>query len=131
MIRSQGSKAVYPFRHPVDRAHHLTANAPSILDTEKDYRNSLPDAVVRRGQHDGPTVTGRAWLVVRVRTSPNERLNDRMGLVVAVVVLAMPDYQNDSAIGESARWGWRWSSPPFLARSKVASLVERGYKVST
>jgi hypothetical protein len=49
---------------------------------------------------------------MRVERSPNNKMNDRMSPAVALVVFAVPDYQNDSAIGESTGWGQRWS-PPF------------------
>lgn len=47
---------------------------------------------------------------------PEQEMNDKRSPAVALVVLAVPDYQNDSAIGGVCRVGQCWS-PPF-SRSK-------------
>lgn len=47
---------------------------------------------------------------------PKQDMRDKRSPAMALVVLAVPDYRSDSAIGESTGWGQCWS-PPFF-RSK-------------
>ena len=57
---------------------------------------------------------------------PEQEMNDKRSPAVALVVLAVPDYQNDSAIGESAGWGNVGPRHSFGVRSLSAE-----YKSST